>query len=120
MIRPCTPSHCSRWARAQGHNLIVNALGFENWRQGLSVVDIDAAMKRHCTHHNSQAWGEILVRTTDLEITDHVHGHCCSRKQFVIDVKTVAMVDSNGKLGPQGLFQFFQLSFCFPTFGFSV
>ena len=43
--------------------------------------------------------GDILVRTTDLEITDRALGHGCSRKQFVIDVKTVAMVDSNGDWG---------------------
>jgi hypothetical protein len=37
-----------------------------------------------------------FVVTTDLEITDKAQGHCCSRKQFVIDVKTVALVDSTG------------------------
>jgi hypothetical protein len=59
-------------------------------------------MRRQCTHLNSQARGDIiLVRTTDLEITDKVQGHCSSRTQFVIDVKTVAMVDSNGVWGDQ-------------------
>jgi hypothetical protein len=48
----------------------VNALGFENRWLRLSVVDIDAAMLLQFTHHNSQALGEILVCTTDLEITD--------------------------------------------------
>jgi hypothetical protein len=28
----------------QGHNLVVSALGFENRRLGLSVVDVDAAI----------------------------------------------------------------------------
>jgi hypothetical protein len=40
--------------------------------------------------------GDILVHTTDLEITDRVQGHGCSREQFVFDVKTVAMVDGSG------------------------
>ncbi len=74
---------CSSWSGlswAQGHNLIVAALGFENRRLGLSVVDIDAAMLRQCTHHNLQALGDILVRTTDLEIIDNANGHCSSRK----------------------------------------
>jgi hypothetical protein len=94
--------NCSRWAGrswAQGHNVVVAALGFENRRLGLSVVDIDAAMRRQCTHFNSQARGDILIRSTDLEITDCALGYGCPRKQFVIDVKTVAMVDSNGKWG---------------------
>ena len=56
-------------------------------------------MRRQCTHVNSQARGDILVRTTDLEITDRAQGQECSRKQFVIDVKTVAIVDSNGDWG---------------------
>ncbi len=79
--------------------VVVAALGFENRRLGLSVVDIDAAMRRQCTHLNSQARGDILIRSTDLEITDCAQGYGCSRKQFVIDVKTVAMVDSNGQWG---------------------
>ena len=74
------------------------ALGFENRQLGLSVVDIDAAMHRQCTHHNSQARGDILVRTTELEITDKAQGHYSARKQFLIDVKMVAMVDSAGAL----------------------
>ncbi len=73
--------------------------GFENKRLGLSVVDIDAAMRRQCTHRYSQARGDIFVRTTDLEITARTQGHHACRKQFVIDVNTVAMVDSNGKWG---------------------
>ncbi len=66
----------------------MNALGFENRRLGLSVVDIYAAMLRQCTHYYTQALGDILVCTTDLDITDRAQGHCCSRKQFVIDPKT--------------------------------
>ncbi len=62
-------------------------------------MDIDAAMRRQCTHSTSQARGDILVRTTDLEITDRVHSHGSSRLQFVIDVKTVAMVDGHGDRG---------------------
>ncbi len=64
-------------------------LGLGNRRLGLSVVDIDAAMRRQCTHLNSQARGDILVRTADLEITDKAQGYGSSRKQFVIDVKPV-------------------------------
>jgi hypothetical protein len=44
--------NCSQWAGrswAQGHNVVVAALWFENSRLGLSVVDIDAAMHRQCT-----------------------------------------------------------------------
>ncbi len=37
-------------SRAQGHNLVVSAVGFENRRLGLLVVDIDAAMHKPCTH----------------------------------------------------------------------
>ena len=90
--------NCAKWAGrswAQGHNLVVSALAFENRRLALSVVDVDAAMRRRCTHVNSQARGDILVRATDLEIADCVQGQGCSRKQFVLDVKTVAMVDGN-------------------------
>ncbi len=68
----------------------------ENRRLGLSVVDMDATMRRQCTHINSQTRGDFLVRTTDLAITDRAARHHTSRKQFVIDVKTVSMVDSNG------------------------
>jgi hypothetical protein len=63
---------------------------------GLAVVDLDAAMRRQCTHLTSQARADILVRTNELAITDRVQGHGSARKQFVIDVKTVAMVDGNG------------------------
>ena len=94
--------NCSKWAGrswAQGHNLVVAALAFENRRLALSVVDVDAAMRRQCTHVNSQARGDILVRASDVEITDRVQGQGCSRKQFVLDVKTVAMVDGNGNWG---------------------
>ena len=94
--------NCAKWAGrswAQGHNLVVSALAFENRRLALSVVDVDAAMRRRCTHVNSQARGDILVRATDLEIADCVQGQGCSRKQFVLDVKTVAMVDGNGNWG---------------------
>jgi hypothetical protein len=48
----------------------VSAVGFENRRLGLSVVDIDAAMRKQCTHPNSLARGDILVRSNDLEIKD--------------------------------------------------
>ncbi len=77
---------------------MVTAVGFENRSLGLSVVkvDIDAAMRRQSTHLNSQARGDILVRSTDLEIKEYALGHGYARKQFVIDVKTVAIVDSNG------------------------
>jgi hypothetical protein len=78
---------------------VVSALASENRRLGLSVVDIDAAMRHQCTHLSSQARGDILVRTADLEITDRAQGHGSSRKQFVIDVKTVAMVDGTGVRG---------------------
>ena len=79
--------------------MVVTALAFESRRLALSVVDLDAAMLRQCTHVNSQARGDILVRATDVEITDRVQGQGCSRKQFVLDVKTVAMVDGNGNWG---------------------
>ncbi len=81
--------------------MVVAAFGFENRLLGLSVVDIDAAMCRQCTHLKSQARGNILICLTDLEITNCALGYGCSRKQFVIDVKTVqvAMVDSNGQYG---------------------
>jgi hypothetical protein len=57
-------------------------------RLALSVVDLDAAMRRQCTHVNWQARGDILVHATDVEITDRVQGQGCSWKQFVLDVKT--------------------------------
>jgi hypothetical protein len=47
---------------AQRHNLVVSAVGFENRRLGLSVVDIDAAMRKLSTHLNSLARGDILIR----------------------------------------------------------
>ncbi len=62
-------------------------------------MDIDAAMLRQCTRVNSQARGDMLVRATDVEITDRVQGQGCSRKQFALDVKTVAMVDGNSNWG---------------------
>jgi hypothetical protein len=93
----CTHYAGRTWT--QGHNLVVSAFGFENRRLGLSVVDIDSAMRKQCTHHNSQARGDILVRSTDLEITDCAAGHGCARKQYVLDIKTVAMVDSHGNWG---------------------
>ncbi len=68
---------------------MVSALAYENRRLGLSVIDKDATVRRQCT----QARGDLLVRTTDLEITDRAQRHHTSRKQFVIDVKTVSMVD---------------------------
>jgi hypothetical protein len=40
--------------------------------------------------------GEKYCMDTELAITDRVQGHGSARKQFVIDVKTVAMVDGNG------------------------
>ncbi len=76
-----------------------SALGFENRRLGLSVVDIDAAMRKTCTQPNSLARGDILVRFNDLEIKVCAAGHGYARKEFVIDVKTVAVVDSNGHWG---------------------
>jgi hypothetical protein len=78
---------------------VVSALGFGNRRLGLSVVDIDATMRKQCTHSNSLARGDILVCSTDLEIKDCSEGHGYARKQFVIYVKTVAVVDSNGQWG---------------------
>ncbi len=79
---------------------MVAALAYENRRFGLAVVDLDAAMRRQCTHLTSQARGDILVRTNEMaiQVTDQVPGHGSARKQFVIqvDVKTVAMVDGNG------------------------
>ncbi len=43
-------SRCAGRSWAQGHNLVVSALASENRRLGPSVVDIDAAMRRQCTH----------------------------------------------------------------------
>ncbi len=87
----CPNRHCCQPTQpwAQGHNLVVSAVGFENRRLGLSVVDIDAAMRKLCTDPNSLARGDILVRTNDLEIKDCAAGYAYARKQFVIDVKTV-------------------------------
>ncbi len=71
-------------------------------------MNFDAAMLLQCTHVNSQALGDILVRATDVEITDQVQGKgsSCSgsqaRKQFVLDVMTVAMVDCNSTWGQAG------------------
>ncbi len=79
--------------------MVVAALAFESRLLALSVVDLDAAMLWQCTHVNSQARGDILVCATDVEITDQVQRQGCSRKQFVLDVKTVAMVDGNGNWG---------------------
>ncbi len=92
--------NCSRWAGrswAQGHNLVVAVLAYENRRLGLAVVDLYAAMLCQCTHLTSQAQarGDILVRTNEVEITDRAQGHCTARRQFVIDVKTVEKVDGN-------------------------
>ncbi len=58
------------------------ALAFEHWCLGLSVVDVDAAMRRQCTHFNSQARRDILDRSTDLEIADCATpvGYGCSQK----------------------------------------
>ena len=53
---------------------------------------------RQCIHSTSQA-SDILVRTTDLEITDRAQSHGFSRLQFVLDVKTVAMVGGHGDWG---------------------
>jgi hypothetical protein len=93
----CSQNAGKTWVH--GHNLVVSALGFESRRLGLSVVDIDAAMRKLCTHPNSLARGDILVRSNDLEIKDCAAGHGYARKQFVIDVKTVALVDGNGDWG---------------------
>ncbi len=89
----------SLWAGRSWAHLDSECTWIENRRVGLSVVDIDADMLRQCTHYNTKALGDILVRTTDLEITDPSQGCCCSRKQFAIDVKNVALIDSNGTLG---------------------
>jgi hypothetical protein len=78
---------------------VVSTVGFENRQLGLSVVDIGAAMRKLCTHPNSLARGDILVRSNDLEIKDCAAGHGYARKQFVMDVKTVELVDSNGDWG---------------------
>ncbi len=40
--------------------------------------------------------GETFCRTNEVEITDRAQGHGTARRQFVIDVKTVEMVDGNG------------------------
>ena len=58
-------------------------------------------MRKQCSHHNCQARGDILVRSTDVEITDCSAGHGYARKQYVLDIKTVAMVDSHGHWGEQ-------------------
>ncbi len=62
-------------------------------------MDVDAAMLLQCTQVNSEAQEDILVRATNVEITDQVQGQGCSRKQFVLDVKTVAMVGGNCNWG---------------------
>ena len=89
--------NCNKWAShswARGHNLVVEAVAFETRRLGLSVVDRDATMRRQFSHLRSQARGDLFVQAADVDITDRVNH--CPRKAFVIDVKTVAMVDSSG------------------------
>jgi hypothetical protein len=66
----------------------------ENRQLCLLVLDIDTAMQGQCTHLASQVRGDILARTTDLEMTDHAKGHGCFRKQFVIDVKGLVVLMS--------------------------
>ena len=65
---------------------MVAALAYENRRLGLAVVDLDAAMRRQCTHLTSQARGDILVRTYEVAITDRVQGHHdgSARKQLLL------------------------------------
>ena len=91
--------NCNKWAGrswGKGHDVVVSAIAFESRRLGHSVVDIDAAMKRKCTHLNSKKRGDMLVRSKDLEITDKAKGHGVARTQFVVDVKIVAMMDGKG------------------------
>ena len=91
--------NCNKWAGrswGKGHDVVVAAVAFESRRLGHSVVDIDAAMKKKCTHLNSKKRGDMLVRSKDIEITDKAKGHGVSRTQFVVDVKIVAMLDGKG------------------------
>ncbi len=91
--------NCSQWAGrtwAQGHIWWWHQFGR---RLGLSVVDIDAALRRKCTHLKSQARGDIHVCFSDLEIKDCALGNGYDQTQFVIKVQTVAMVDGNGDFG---------------------
>ena len=91
--------NCNKWAGrswGKGHDVVVSAIAFESRRLGHSVVDIDAAMKRKCTHLNSKKRGDMLVRSKDLEITDKAKGHGVARTQYVVDVKIVAMMDGKG------------------------
>jgi hypothetical protein len=91
--------NCNKWAGrswGKGHDVVVSAIAFESRRLGHSVVDIDAAMKRKCTHLNSKKRGDMLVRSKDIEITDKAKGHGVARTQFVVDVKIVAMMDGKG------------------------
>uniref|UniRef100_A0A7S0MI74 Uncharacterized protein n=1 Tax=Cryptomonas curvata TaxID=233186 RepID=A0A7S0MI74_9CRYP len=91
--------NCNKWAGrswGKGHDVVVAAIAFESRRLGHSVVDIDAAMKKKCTHLKSQKRGDMLVRSKDIEITDRAKGHGISRTQFVLDVKIVAMLDGKG------------------------
>ncbi len=61
---------------------MVSALSFENRLLGLSVVDIDAAMHKQCTHYNSLSLGDILVCSTDLEIKDCAARHGYAQNSF--------------------------------------
>ncbi len=84
---------------------MVTAVGFESRRLGLSVDDIDSAMRRQCTYLNAQARKDIHVQPcySDMESKNCVLGHGYARKQFVIYVKPVAMVDGNGDWGGDGM-----------------
>jgi hypothetical protein len=58
-------------------------LAIENRCLDLPAVDTDEAMRRQWTLVNSKARGDLLVLTTDLEITDSAQGHGCSHMQVV-------------------------------------
>ena len=57
------------------------------------MADIDSVQKKKCTHQNSGKRADLLVRSTDIEITDRSKG---SRTQFVLDIKVVTMVNGKG------------------------
>ena len=90
--------NCKEWAGrswAKGHDAVVQAVAYEAKRLNQPVVDIDTAKKKF-THHRSGKRADLLVRSTDIEITDRAKGSGLARTQFVLDVKVIAMVNGKG------------------------
>ena len=91
--------HAGRAFRA-GHDVIQDAIARELRRLDLKVVDNDQELRKNYSHLTSKKRGDLAVSAPADTLTVYDNVNRLYRSDFILDVKTVSVVNGHGVWTP--------------------